>query len=604
MYQSVGEVYLKSISKMKVEPSGQTQYQAHPINQPFTISTSGKKRLREMEIRGYLFNDANKTRKEYASDLDALQGRSAAYNRIQLEDIDGYLASDSPEIRNANDMLNIYLLYGKLLPVNEYDTYYQYRQTQFKHGFERSFPSYITLPFGVRTMNLTNKSGESFTYPKTCDVVTPEGSLPVFKFPDWFTVIDSTYMADVVSSDDSARYQSLLFNSVMEYAEWTFIPGYNWFAGGNRFAANCKISESNGEILNIMIRDENGDVVHQENFPLDNTEMKMIYTEPLNLEKYKKYTVRLTKVYDQILLQYNFAAYNVAYTGLGNINVDLVRMDQVYTTQYIRFTTPAPNRNKGECKVYDTVTGTETDKMKWKRVYSLSAHKFTGHIVFENATMQWRINPTATWSATGLFTDRISNATGTLYPEDFKTTEVDIGIVELKPDQITIVFNMRDTNKLSKTLCTITPLGVYFRVEPYFVYDNAMGWRIDVATNTSKGVLDTTVDSMVMFTPSSSIAMIKSNPIPATYSTNGFYSGDGTASSYHSFAITVLPRVTDNTNKLFHGKNVSGADYYVDGEYIDTGKTTYLSDFINALYTSGLMVNMNITHKLYGDYTW
>ena len=77
MYQSIGEVFIQTIGKLRAEPSAQTVNQAHPINQPFPLTTNSRKRLREIEIRGYFFNDQNKTRKEYASDLDALMGRSA-----------------------------------------------------------------------------------------------------------------------------------------------------------------------------------------------------------------------------------------------------------------------------------------------------------------------------------------------------------------------------------------------------------------------------------------------------------------------------------------------------------------------------------------------
>lgn len=588
MYQSIGEVYLQTISKINAEPSSQTVNQAHTINQPFPIAIPEKKRLREIEIRGYVFNDGKKTRKEYTSDLDALTGRYSCYNRIQMEDIDGYAEVRGTEIRNAAEQLNTYLIYAVILPRNEYNCLYQYKQVVIPQTHTSLMPSYIVLPFGVTSMDVTNRSREVLRKNKKCDIVTPEGSLPVFELPDILNTGDATKIADDVDNDNTFEYISSKLDLNTDYLRWTITPGVNRYSGKVKFTAYARIYNSSTENITITVRDDDDVTVLEQTFTTTSLAWVELTTNAIALERYKQYTVTVNK------------------TGAGEVYIAGLRTSEVEDVKHIRFDIPAPNMDKGECKVYDTVTVNQTDKTKWKRVYAPASYKFTGQIVIENATMQWKINPNAYWKNTGIFTDRISNATGTLYPDEFKEMVVDISIINIKPDDVILEIQLRDfVDKLKVVIVHITPLTMYFKVTPRISYADAIDWRLVIPSNTSIGTLNDVTKSMAIFTATSSITMIHNKPIGTMFVTNGICSYNiAEMNEPYVFAISVLPRVTDNTGKLYNNKFVSGADYYVDGEFVDLGKTLYLSDFINSLYQNGLMVNMRIAHKMYGDEKW
>jgi len=215
--------------------------------------------------------------------------------------------------------------------------------------------------------------------------------------------------------------------------------------------------------------------------------------------------------------------------------------------------------------------------------------------------MQWKIKQGVLWNTTGTFTDRISSETGTLRPAEFTDKTVRVKIVDIKPDAVKVIFHLAGESTMMRMDCTVTPLTVHAAVRPLVTPANAKGWVLEVPTNVAKGTLDTKMGSLVMFTTTSSISMIKTKFITPTYTTNGYCSHNGTTTeSTYSFDIVVLPRVTDNTGKLFDSHPVSGT-YFVDGEFIDTGKTIYLADFINSLCENGMFVEKRLAHRLYGD---
>jgi len=581
MYQSIGEVFLETISKARIDPSSQSVYEDSPLNLPYPNSTNMNMKLRKVLINGYLFKDTKKTKEEYVTDMNALMGRSVVYNRIKMNDLDGYIQIKNIEPRQFITGLDKYYIYGSFLSSKAYSEYYQFKQTRLNHSHAVNFPSYFILPYGVTSYDFTNRLNERIIVNKICIITTPEGSIPVFHTPDYL------HGSNPVATDNVPFYETTILDGT-DYNEWEFVPGFNSFSGETVIKLNCKITNSASELVTVLIKDENDTTILNQNITLTNTSFATITTNSVKLNKFVKYTTRINKV------------------GQGEVVLDGIRMDQVDSYKHIRFNTPAPNMDKGECKVYDTVTVNEVDKTKWKRVYSSIDHTFTGQIVFENATMQWKINPSALWKNTGILTDRISNSVGTLYPEEFKEHEVVMGIIEILPDHIIVSFSMNDgTTKMNEVICTITPLQLIFKVKPKINYDTAYDWKLVITNPISVGNLNELIGSMVIFTTTSSITMVRSKLLNSEFTSTGFYSYDTTAmNGEYSFVISILPRVVYNTGKLYNSKNNSGADYYVDGEYIDINKTIYLSDFVNSIYESGLFINMNIAHKFYGDETW
>ena len=583
MYQSIGEVYLQTIFRVKVPPSNQSLHEAYPINMPYSIVSNTNKRLQDAEIRGYVFNDTNKTQTEYIADLNALTGRCAAYNRTQFEGIDGYLEVDGIEIRNTLSELNTYIIYAKYLPISNYCSYYQYQQTIMKHSFTSLFPAYFTLPFGVEKFELSNRYKERSIYSKITNIVTPEGSLPVFSYPDWINAGSCITTGTMVPSD-GVKYEAVTLDTPLQYIKWSVFPGMDNFAGNIEVSANCKVVNGASGTINITVVDSNDAIQFSTNYIITNTNFAYVRTPKIMLNPYERYELYV---------------YNVA----GEVTIDGIRIKNVEAKEYIKFVPPAPTMNKGECKVYDTVTIGQRDTTKWKRVYA--QHTFSGEIVFENATAQWIVKPNATWETTGIFVDRISNTLGTLYPYDFNTTIVDLNIVDIKPDSIVAIINLRNSTGMNKVVVNITPLRMYFRVTPRMVYHSDYDWGLDMAEYESVGVLNDRVNSMVLFTATSSITMARSKLIGTNIRYGSMFSFDsGDMNDEYTFVVSVLPRVTYNVGATHLVTAIDGDDYYVDGEFIDTTKNIYLSDFINSVYESGLMVNMNIAHRSYGDDKW
>lgn len=583
MYQSIGEVYLQTIFRVKVPPSNQSLHEAYPINMPYSIVSNTNKRLQDAEIRGYVFNDTNKTQTEYIADLNALTGRCAAYNRTQFEGIDGYLEVDGIEIRNTLSELNTYIIYAKYLPISNYCSYYQYQQTIMKHSFTSLFPAYFTLPFGVEKFELSNRYKERSIYSKITNIVTPEGSLPVFSYPDWINAGSCITTGTMVPSD-GVKYEAVTLDTPLQYIKWSVFPGMDNFAGNIEVSANCKVVNGASGTINIAVVDSNDAIQFSTNYIITNTNFAYVRTPKIMLNPYERYELYV---------------YNVA----GEVTIDGIRIKNVEAKEYIKFVPPAPAMNKGECKVYDTVTIGQRDATKWKRVYA--QHTFSGEIVFENATAQWIVKPNATWETTGIFVDRVSNTLGTLYPYDFNTTIVDLNIVDIKPDSIVAIINLRNSTGMNKVVVNITPLRMYFRVTPRMVYHSDYDWGLDMAEYESVGVLNDRVNSMVLFTATSSITMARSKLIGTNIGYGSMFSFDsGDMNDEYTFVVSVLPRVTYNVDATHLVTAIDGDDYYVDGEFIDTTKNIYLSDFINSVYESGLMVNMNIAHRSYGDDKW
>ena len=583
MYQSIGEVFLQTVGKVRVAPASQATYEHQPVNTPFPITGTGKKNIRLMEVRGYVFNDGLKSRKEYASDIDAIMGRNTAYNRILINDANGYIQPSEVEVRNTEDEMNLYLIYGKYLPASDYDEYYTYQQFSSHSVHARGLPSYFVLPYGVNSIIRSSNNDNHLNVAKTTQIVTPEANLPIFTHNDWFTYENAVYNCTFIDIDEATRFKALKFDSTEDYARWDVVTGINFFSGNNVIGINCKIINSTSENLTVTIKDANNVTVYTQTFTITNTEWEYKTTSAINFDMYTGYTITLS-----------------IGVGVGSVLVDLMRIKESGNHSYIRFHTIEPTHNKGEAKLYDTVTDAEVDKTKWKRVYNVD-HTFTGNMVLENATMQWKIKQGVLWNTTGTFTDRISSETGTLRPAEFTDKTVRVKIVDIKPDAVKVIFHLAGESTMMRMDCTVTPLTVHAAVRPLVTPANAKGWVLEVPTNVAKGTLDTKMGSLVMFTTTSSISMIKTKFITPTYTTNGYCSHNGTTTeSTYSFDIVVLPRVTDNTGKLFDSHPVSGT-YFVDGEFIDTGKTIYLADFINSLCENGMFVEKRLAHRLYGD---
>lgn len=598
MYQSIGEVYLRSIIKQKTLPPSQTVNERPYLNLPYNLTTNTNTRLREIEIRGYAFNDAVKTRKEYITDISALMKRSAAYNRIQIEDIDGYLEIVGTEIRNTQEHRNMFIIFAKVLPFNDYMPYYMYKKMKHAYTYTDFFPSYLVMPFGTTILNIANTLREYLQIPVHCNIVTPEGNLPIFKFKDWKDNTDATYTGTLTSFDDTQGYTAVVLNTDQENISWTYTPSLIDFTGNITFTLFCSLLNSSSDSVNVTIKDSNDVLVLTQNFNITNT-TQFITLNQVRLSPYTEYTITAKK--------------NTA--NAGDIVMGGIRVIDTSAVRKIEFNTPAPNMNKGECKIFDTVTLANTTRSTWKRIYYPNAHKFTGNIVFENATMQWKINPNTTWSATGILTDRISNYSGKLYPNDYGTSNVILGIDDVKPDRIIVDIKLKDevNKKAEHAIIEITPVAIFVTTIP-LMPSLSNGWEVTMANTVSKGVLNDSIKSLTMLTTTSSVSIMRSSLLTEymvtpydsfdqtsfnyTQTEGGFYTYDNTImNTGYTFVVTILPRVSYTVGKQYLRTAITGADFYVDGEFVDTTKKITLNDFVTSLFESGILINQGLAHK-------
>lgn len=467
-----------------------------------------------------------------------------------------------------------------------------------KHDYSylQFFPSYLTMPYGVDKIHIRNSGRESLRVYSVNTLETPEGNLPIFKYRDWKDYRNATYTGTLTSFDDTESYKAVVLSEDQQYIRWNHSPSLDDLSGNLTFTIFCKIDNASTQDINVEIKDIENVVLLTQNFELTTT------TTSITLD-----TVRLTpyKACNITLKKNDSTPGDIIVGGIRTIHPDAVRR--------IEFTTPAPIMNKGECKVFDTVTPGNDNRSTWKRVYYPNMHKFTGEIVFENATMQWGVNPNVSWLSTGWLTDRISDEVGSFYPSDYATQIVELSIDDIKPDRIVIDIRLRDTDRAEHAIVEITPVAIYVTTIP-LMPSLSKGWTVTMTNTVSKGVLNDTIKSLTMLTSTSSISIIRStllstvtttpynmfNFTPFNYNSidDGFYTYENEVmTNGYTFALTVLPRVTDNTDKQFVRTPIDGEAYYVDGEFVDKEKEITLNDFVTSLFESGLLIKRSLAHK-------
>ncbi len=413
---NIGDIYIPTVEDVNAKHGVTRDQIIDAINLENPQFFSGKKRtVGTFEMTGYLYQETgtSKTAQDYAEDLMALLERDAAYNLFNYDSEKGFVTDIDVSIPKDVGKKTIakYVLKGRYFPSTVYQQGLSVEGDTYTNSVGIGFPQYVALPNGSTNVRMTSSLDIVNLSPVGYINSGLSAFIPIYRLYSLFNHSNYDSTTGSAGSDvDGYDTVTVELNAQNENIVWSFNAGTDVPRGSYKLKMRLKDGAITSDVKVLVVGSVSGTIATT--YLTGSSSFSILETAALSLTTHEDITVTISKA----TADANTIVFDYVYLAPQFASMVVFDADSEY--------------DKGEVKVYDTVTHGEATETNWKRVYSLR-HQFTGDIILRNQLLTWRINTAALWSATGTLT--VGGVAKALRPEAFGATYPSVRFISIEP---------------------------------------------------------------------------------------------------------------------------------------------------------------------------